>query len=184
MLSVIERMLSVIGKMRGMRRRPLNVASHVRRSAFHALAAGVAVIGIAVTMPDAEPEATMGVESSAATSEVATQTATGAATTGARLPDAETGSGEAKATVDLGSAQLIGNWAWYGYRLNWSETNQIANLSLWNAVSGVSGSRLIPYSGAIMRLYAVNWVLTARNARAMGQCLAISYAGTGLIVGC
>jgi hypothetical protein len=78
----------------------------------------------------------------------------------------------------------MGNWAWYGYRLNWSETNQIANISLWNAVSGVKGSGLIPYSTAIMAIYSINWILTARNARSMGSCLAISYAGTGLIVGC
>jgi hypothetical protein len=77
-----------------------------------------------------------------------------------------------------------GNWAWYGYRLNRAETNQIANVSLWSAVSGVKGSGLIPYSTAIMAVYSINWVLTARNARSMGQCLAISYAGTGLIVGC
>ena len=80
--------------------------------------------------------------------------------------------------------QPTGNWAWYGYRLNRTETNQIANVSLWNAFWGVKGSALIPYSTAIMGTYAVNWVLTARNARSIGQCLGISYVGVGLIVGC
>lgn len=80
--------------------------------------------------------------------------------------------------------RATGGWQWYGYRLSRSETNAIANVSLWDAVRGVSSSAYIPYSAWIMRIYAVNWVLTARNARSMGQCLAISYGGTGLIVGC
>lgn len=83
-----------------------------------------------------------------------------------------------------GTALPMGSWIWYGFKLNWWETNRIANLSLWNAVAGVKGVNLIPYSSTIMAIYAVNWVLTARNARSMGQCLAISYAGTGLIVRC
>lgn len=82
------------------------------------------------------------------------------------------------------AAAPAGNWAWYGYRLNRTETSQIANLSLWSAFSGVKGTRLIPYSDKIMSAYAFGWILTARNARSMGQCLAISYVGTGLIVGC
>ncbi len=82
------------------------------------------------------------------------------------------------------TARPAGNWTWYGYRLNRAETNQIANLSLWSAASGAQGSGLIPYSRAIMAVYSINWVLTARNARSMGRCLAISYAGVGLIVGC
>ena len=82
------------------------------------------------------------------------------------------------------SPHFAGNWGWYGYRLNRVETNQIANLSIWSAFSGVSGSSLIPYSSTLMRLYSLNWILAARNARSMGQCLAISYVGTGLIVGC
>lgn len=173
-------MLSV---MKGrMRREPLTVASHVRRSAVHALAAGLVVLALAVAMPDARPEGMTSVDTSAGTTEVATEVTSGAAATGVQTADADTEADQV--AVDLGSTQLIGSWRWYGYRLSWSETNQIANLSLWNASSGVSGTGLIPYSSAIMRLYAVNWVLTARNARSMGQCLAISYAGTGLIVGC
>jgi hypothetical protein len=90
----------------------------------------------------------------------------------------------AAAVVATVASKPAGNWGWYGYRLSRADTNRIANLSFWSAVSGVKGSGLIPYSGAIMAIYSYNWVLTARNARSMGQCLAISYVGTGLIVGC
>lgn len=91
---------------------------------------------------------------------------------------------EATKVVELDGEQLIGNWTYYGYRLNRTETNQIANLSVWSAFGGVSSSGLIPLSSWIMRAYSVGWIYAARNARAMGQCLAISYAGVGLIVGC
>lgn len=87
------------------------------------------------------------------------------------------------AAVQTGAIHA-GDWGWYGYRLNRDETNQIANLSLWGAASKVESTRLIPYSSWFMRAFSIGWVLTARNARSMGQCLAISYVGTGLIVGC
>ena len=64
-----------------------------------------------------------------------------------------------------GVARPAGNWAWYGYKLNRAETNQIANLSLWSPVSGVQGSNLIPYSKQAMQIFAFTWILTARNAR-------------------
>lgn len=96
----------------------------------------------------------------------------------------EVATDDSATTVDISQAQTIGSWTYYGYKLNRSETDAIANISLWSAARGVSSSRLIPYSGPIMSIYSVNWVLTARNARSMGQCLAISYAGVGLIVGC
>ena len=108
---------------------------------------------------------------------VTEQPATQAASPGAATSDSAT-------TVDLSDAQTIGSWSYWGYRLNRSETDAIANVSLWSAARGVSSTRLIPYSGAITALYSVNWVLTARNARSMGYCLGISYAGVGLIVRC
>lgn len=137
----------------------------------------VVLLGLALA-PAGQPKVERGGEASAVPPQVTIPAS------GTDLRSDSTEGSESDADVDLGRVELIGNWGWYGYRLNRAETNQIANLSLWSAVSGVSGSRLIPYSGAIMRLYAVNWVLTARNARSIGQCLAISYAGTGLIVGC
>jgi hypothetical protein len=177
----MERSMAVKDVMGMVCREPFDVVAHIRRGAIRGLVGGLVVVGLAFGMPDGGPET-----ATSETTEVgASEVAAGAVTTGIEAAEAQS---EAPATgtagMDLGNAQLIGNWAWYGYRLNRSETNQIANLSLWNAVSGVSRSELIPYSGAIMRLYAVNWILTARNARSMGQCLAISYAGTGLIVGC
>jgi hypothetical protein len=82
------------------------------------------------------------------------------------------------------AAPRTGTWTWWGYVLNRTETNTLANLSLWNAATAVKGTRLIPYSNVIVGLYAVTWVLTARNARSLGKCLAINYAGTGIIANC
>lgn len=95
-----------------------------------------------------------------------------------------TGGKVTKAEVDISSAQTIGSWTWYGYKLSWWETSQIADLSLWNAARNLSSTRLIPYSWAITSVMSVNWVLAARNARSMDQCLAISWGTTGLIVRC
>jgi hypothetical protein len=72
----------------------------------------------------------------------------------------------------------------YGYQLTRAETNQIANLSMWNAVSGVSSSKYIPFSKQLMQLHAIDWVLTARAARSMGKCLGINWVGNGYWVGC
>lgn len=106
----------------------------------------------------------------------------GAGVSAAAAPASAATTGTARPTAI--ATQASSGWTWYGYRLGWTETNRIADLSLWNAAGGVRGTRLIPYSQAIMATFAINWVLTARNARSMGQCLAISYAGVGLIVHC
>jgi hypothetical protein len=77
-----------------------------------------------------------------------------------------------------------GNWTLWGYRHNRAETAVIASISLWQAVSGIKATKLIPYSAVIIGLYSYSWVLAARNAKAMGQCLGITYSGTGIWVNC
>ena len=73
-------------------------------------------------------------------------------------------------TVRPQQAKRIGSWSYWGYKLNRSEMNAIAGVSLWTAARGVSSTCLIPYSGAITAFYSVNCVLAARNARSMGTC--------------
>ena len=90
----------------------------------------------------------------------------------------------AGAQAEVANRHPNGSWPWWGYRFTRAETRTIASVSLWNAVSGVKGTRLVPYSAVIVGLYSYTWVMTARNAQAMGKCLGISWSGTGLIVNC
>lgn len=93
----------------------------------------------------------------------------------------------AASTSSLGSVsspQRLNDWRYYGWRLSRAETNSLANVSIWSAMRGSTGSVYIPYSRAITAAFSVQWVYAARNARSMGQCLAISWVGVPLIVGC
>jgi hypothetical protein len=77
---------------------------------------------------------------------------------------------------------LSGNFTWWGYRANPWETWAVATQSpsYINLHMGWLGSAMGFY------VYAQAWVwrLTAQNARRMGQCLGITWAGSGIIVGC
>jgi hypothetical protein len=79
-----------------------------------------------------------------------------------------------------------GAWVWFGFRLTRAETNQIANIPLWNAYSAPGFIRLIGGSQAarFSSAFAVGWVLTAYNARSLGLCLGITWIGIGQIVNC
>lgn len=89
------------------------------------------------------------------------------ASAGTRAPQAPTA-----------ESRAAGSWTWWGYRTNSYETWAIATQS----PSFVRG--LIPRFAAYVYVQAWVWRLTAQNARMMGQCLGITWSGSGLIVGC
>jgi hypothetical protein len=136
---------------------------------------------------DHRPQASHSAEARTTTATSETNVALGDRGTNEEVPSTPTGVevAEPKAeVVNLDEAQLIGNWTWYGYKLNWSETNQLANLSLWNAYGAVASSRLIPYSSHLMWAYSATWIQYARTARMMGKCVGIYYVGTPFVTSC
>jgi hypothetical protein len=78
--------------------------------------------------------------------------------------------------------RAAGNWTWWGYRTNSWETWAVATQSpsYINLHMGWLGRAM----GFYVYSQAWVWRLTAQNARMMGQCLGIDWAGSGLIVGC
>jgi hypothetical protein len=76
--------------------------------------------------------------------------------------------------------RMHGSWTWWGYRTNSYETWGVATQN----PSAYCG-RYVPW-WACSWVYALGWTwhFTAQNARSMGQCLGITWSGTGIIVGC
>jgi hypothetical protein len=74
--------------------------------------------------------------------------------------------------------RINGRWTWWGYRTNSYET--------WAIATQPSSSWVhwVPIFGQYIRWQAIVWRLTAQNARRMGQCIGITWSGSGIIVGC
>jgi hypothetical protein len=85
----------------------------------------------------------------------------------------------AASTHPASSARAKGSWPWWGYRTNswqtWAVATQSPTYIKFNVIPGFA---------QYVYVQAWVWKLTAQNARRIGQCLGITWTGSGLIVGC
>lgn len=88
---------------------------------------------------------------------------------------------EAMKTIQAPKAtlRLAGKWTWWGYRTDRWQTWAIATQS-----PEYIRQNVVPFLSAYVYAQAWVWKLTAQNARMMGQCLGITWAGSGIIVSC
>ena len=88
-------------------------------------------------------------------------------------------SADARIAKSASAIRPDGRWTWWGYRTDrwqtWAIATQSPSYIRWN---------VLPFFGAYVYVQAWVWKLTAQNARSMGLCLGITWAGSGIIVGC